>query len=362
LWCTPAAKGPLKRLHMLAHSGEAFPDALACAALKAFGPQVRLINEYGPTEAVVGAMMHHFDAGRLPAPLVSLGRPAPGMRIYVLNAAGARQPIGVAGEIAIGGRLARGYLNRPDLTAARFVSDPFNAGETLYLTGDLGVFHSATDLHYLGRMDDQIKLNGVRLELGEVEHAIARLPAVEQVVAALRETPGGQQGLVAFVQGEASKTDVIKAAQTVLPASATLAAVVPVAHFALTPNGKIDRAALPDLTEVDWQTASTSRAPETPAEIALASVYAQVLGRGDIGAEDDFYALGGDSLSAVQITHAARAAGITITAVDIFRHRTIAAIVAQQSTPVSAPAPRAAFSRVSSDLKAQLGAALKAKR
>lgn len=357
------ATKPLNRITYLPHSGEAFPADLATQAHHVLGDHLVLINEYGPTEAVVGAMMHQFDPAKDTGPLVPLGTPAPGMRIFVVNEALAHQPFGVPGEIAIGGRLAQGYLNRDELTAEKFVSDPQNPGERLYLTGDLGVFGPHGELCYLGRMDDQIKLNGIRLELGEIEHAISQVPGVDATVAALKPGKAGGQVLVAYAQGQARRDAIASAALKALPASVQLSAIVALLELPLSSNGKIARSRLPEPSAADWLAKTGGRGAQTPHEHAIAEIWSEVLGLDRVGAEDDFYALGGDSLTAVRITHAARAKGYNIAPVDIFKARTIAALAAEveHTHPVDRPAKRTRFSRMSGDAKAQLAKALRQK-
>ena len=355
-----SAGRPLNRLRVLSHSGEAFPEALARQALKVLGTGIQIINEYGPTEAVVGAMMHRYDPAQPPdGPLVPLGRPMEGMRIYVLSAGLAHQPTNVPGEIAIGGRLAQGYLNRAELTHERFVLDPHNPGEKLYLTGDLGVFVGPNDLRYLGRLDDQIKINGIRLELGEIEHAIAVVSGVDHAVVSLGTNPAGRPALIAYIEGHATREAIVSAARSVLPASVSLGAVIQLDKIPVSSNGKINRSALPDPTPADWQTQTSGRAPTGPTEITLAQILMGILGLERISADDDFYAIGGDSLAAVRITNAAHAKGLKLTAIDLFRHRTIANIARNlEAKPVKAPKQRRRFSRVSPELKAQLGQAI----
>jgi len=356
-------RAPLKRLKCTPHSGEAFPADLAGQAQAVLGDHLIMINEYGPTEAVVGAMLHQFDPTRDYAALVSLGKPAPGMRVVVVNHALAHQPIGVPGEMAIGGRLAHGYLNRAELTAEKFVDDPHNPGERLYLTGDLGVFETVDELVYLGRMDDQIKLNGIRLELGEIEHAVCEIPGVDAAVAALKTGQSGAPALVIYAQGNASRDTIATVTQRALPNSVSLSAVISLDKLPLSSNGKIARGKLPEPKKSEWLAKTGGRRAQTPHEIAMAEIWAEVLGLETIGAEDDFYALGGDSLGAVRITHAARAKGYEIAAVDIFRTRTVAGLAGtlKAANPAPRPATRKRFSRMSQDAQAKLASALRQK-
>ena len=176
------------RIRQLILGGEDLKSELAFRARKVFGPDVRLHNEYGPTEATVGCMVHEMTDADAERPSVSIGRPIPGMRIYVLDDRSAPLPLGVAGELCIGGAgLAVGYLNDPGLTAQRFVDDPFQPGERVYRTGDRARWRAPGDLEFLGRADAQVKIRGARIELGEIEAALRRHPAVSEAAVAVFE-------------------------------------------------------------------------------------------------------------------------------------------------------------------------------
>lgn len=354
---------PLTRLNTLIVAGEAFHTEIARRAQATLGPDVTLLNQYGPTEIIVGTTLHSFNEATDNGPLVPLGNVDPGMRIYVLNEVGAHQPIGVPGEIVVCGRLAQGYYNRAELTAEKFAPNPYRPGERMYHTGDLGVFQAPGDLHYLGRMDDQVKLNGIRLELGEVEHIVMQTQGVTEAVAAVQPGRSGAPVLVAYVIGAASRDDIVSHARAELPPGINLAALVFVETLPFNANGKIERKKLPIPADTDWLSAQGSRAPDTVEEKALAEIWAEVLGLENVGAEDDFYALGGDSLGAVRITHKARDSGLDIAVIDVFRSRTIATLARSLKTAPApeAPAPRQRFSRLSDDARAQLGVALRRK-
>ncbi|MFJ7071664.1 amino acid adenylation domain-containing protein [Streptomyces sp. NPDC098781] len=294
-------------------------------------------NLYGPTESTVDALVARVrDSER---PLV--GRPVAGTRAHVLD--GLLQPVppGVTGELYLaGGGLARGYLGSPGLTAERFVADPFGApGARLYRTGDLARWTADGRLDFLGRADDQVKIRGFRIEPAEIESALTGHPGVAQALVTVRqEAP--RKLLVAYVvpaAGSAPHPAEVRAhATAVLPDHMVPAAVVVLDAFPQLANGKLDRAALP---APDFSALSTGRAPATPVEKTLCAVFAEVLGLERIGVDDDFFALGGDSIVAMQLVGRARLAGVRISPRLVFRHRTVAALAAV-AAPADATAPR----------------------
>jgi amino acid adenylation domain-containing protein/non-ribosomal peptide synthase protein (TIGR01720 family) len=281
-------------------------------------------NLYGPTESTVDALVARVrDSER---PLV--GRPVAGTRAHVLD--GLLQPVppGVTGELYLaGGGLARGYLGAPGQTAERFVADPFGPpGSRLYRTGDLARWTTDGRLDYLGRADDQVKIRGFRVEPAEIESALTAHPTVGQALVTVRQQ-GARKLLVAYVL--AAPGAVPDPAQlrghvaARLPDHMVPAAVVPLGRFPQLANGKLDRAALP---APDFSALSSGRGPATPVEEALCTVFAEVLGLEQVGVDDDFFALGGDSIVAMQLVGRARAAGVRITPRLVFRHRTVAAL------------------------------------
>ncbi|MFF7262582.1 amino acid adenylation domain-containing protein [Streptomyces sp. NPDC008159] len=288
-------------------------------------------NLYGPTESTVDALVARVrDSDR---PLV--GRPVAGTRAYVLDGRLRPVPPGVTGELYLaGGGLARGYLGAPGLTAERFVADPFGApGSRLYRTGDLARWTADGRIDYLGRADDQVKIRGFRIEPAEIESALVSHPAVAQAVVTVRQD-GSRKLLVAHVvpssSGAAPDPAELRAhVGARLPDHMVPAAVVAVDRFPELANGKLDRAALP---APDFSALSTGRAPTTPVERTLCAVFAEVLGLEQVGADDDFFALGGDSIVAMRLVGRARAAGVRITPRLVFRHRTVAALGAVAET------------------------------
>ncbi|MFE7841049.1 amino acid adenylation domain-containing protein [Streptomyces sp. NPDC057474] len=303
--------------------GEAVPVALwqRLAALRG----TEAFNLYGPTESTVDALVGRV--GDSERPLV--GRPVAGTRAYVLD--GLLQPVppGVTGELYLaGGGLARGYLGSPGLTAERFVADPFGGpGSRLYRTGDLARWTADGRLDYLGRADDQVKIRGFRIEPAEIESALTAHPAVGQAVVTVRQE-GPRKLLVAYVipssAGAVPDPATLRAHVAArLPDHMVPAAVVALGRFPELANGKLDRAALP---APDFSALSSGRAPATEVEKTLCAVFADVLGLEQVGVDDDFFALGGDSIVAMQLVGRARAAGVRITPRLVFRHRTVAAL------------------------------------
>ncbi|MFM9599127.1 amino acid adenylation domain-containing protein [Streptomyces turgidiscabies] len=312
--------------------GEAVPVALWERLGRLTGTEA--FNLYGPTESTVDALVARVrDHDR---PLV--GRPVAGTRAYVLDDRLQPVPPGVTGELYLaGGGLARGYLDRPALTAERFVADPFGApGSRLYRTGDLARWTPDGYLDYLGRADDQVKIRGFRIEPGEIEAVLAAEPDVAQVVVTVRQE-SARKLLVAYVvpvPGQLPDPGRLRAqVGRQLPDHMVPAAVVLLDRLPELANGKLDRSALP---APDFAALSTGRAPGSELEKALCGVLADVLGLDEIGVDDDFFALGGDSIMAMQLVSRARAVGVRITPRLVLRHRTVAGLAEVATTTGSA--------------------------
>jgi acyl-CoA synthetase (AMP-forming)/AMP-acid ligase II len=263
-----------------------------------------LWNLYGPTETTIWSTVKEVQPGE---GLMPIGRPIANTQIYLLDPHFQPVPIGVFGELYIGGDgLAWGYLGRPALTAEKFIPNPFSPepGARLYRTGDLARYLPDGDIEFFGRMDHQVKIRGFRIELGEIEATLSQHPAVRETVALVREELPGDKRLVAYAipEGEPPTTTELRYfLQQKLPEYMVPAAFVMLDALPLTPNGKVDRRALPP---PDWarpELALAFVAPRTPVEDALASIWSQVLGIEQVGIYDDFFELGGHSLLATRV-------------------------------------------------------------
>ncbi len=282
--------------------GEALPPSLV-RRLFAVAPDARVVNEYGPTETVVGCCVASAvasdDLGERPG--MAIGRPVGNTRLYVVDEWLEPVPIGVPGELLIGGAgVGRGYLGDPSRTAAVFVPDPFSGvpGARLYRTGDMVRYLPDGQLEFLGRRDHQVKIRGQRIELGEVEAALRAIDGVTDAVVTAAPDHHGQSRLAGYVTGQVDPAAVRTAAAAALPDAMVPSAVVVLDTLPLTANGKVDRAALPAPSFADR---SGYVAPRTEVERQVAAVFAEVLGVGRVGLEDDFFRLGGHSLLATQL-------------------------------------------------------------
>jgi amino acid adenylation domain-containing protein len=271
-------------------------------------PNTRIFNEYGPTETVVGSCVYLVDDQTAMSGPIPIGRPIANTNVYLLDSQRQLVPIGVPGELYIGGAgLARGYLNRPDLTAERFIGDPFSdvRESRLYRTGDLCRWQADGNLVFIGRLDDQVKLRGYRIELGEIESVLNEYPDVAQSVVILREDRSGDKRLVAYyvptTEIVLNHSELRSHLRSRLPDHMVPAAFVVLDKLPLTSNGKIDRRGLPapDDSRPDLETHYV--APRTPIEQQLASIWAEMLGIEEIGIHDNFFALGGHSLLATRV-------------------------------------------------------------
>ncbi|WP_449301162.1 amino acid adenylation domain-containing protein [Pseudomonas citri] len=325
-----------KQLRYLIVGGDVLDPAVIGRVLKEGAPQ-HLLNGYGPTEATTFTTTHEITAvgeGGIP-----IGRPIGNTRVYVLDANQQPVPVGVAGELYIGGDgVALGYLNRPELTAEKFVTDPFSADPAalLYRTGDLARWRVDGTVDYLGRNDDQVKIRGFRIELGEIEARLTGHEAVREAVVLAREEVPGQKRLVAyFTQNDANQTVTLEALRehlhAQLPDYMVPAAYVQLTAWPLTANGKLDRKALP----APDQHAVVSRvyeAPQGEVEILIAQVWQDLLGLQQVGRHDNFFELGGHSLLAIRLVGLLAQANLTVSLAELFQHDTIASIAAMLQT------------------------------
>ena len=294
-------------------------------------PGTRLINEYGPTETVVGCCVYEVEAGSAISGAIPIGRPIANTQLYILDRNGSPVPIGIAGELHIGGEgVGRGYLNRPELTAEKFVPDPFG-GETaarLYKTGDLARYLPDGNIEFLGRMDEQVKIRGFRIELGEIESVLALHPAIREAVVTVREDEPGVRRLVAYlVAGQAAVPpagELRTWLRDYLPDYMLPSACVVLEALPLTPNGKLDRQALSAPMNAQSEPDKGFVAPRTPFEEALASIWAETLGVERVGIHDNFYELGSDSIINIQVIAKARRAGLHLVPKQLFQYQTIA--------------------------------------
>jgi amino acid adenylation domain-containing protein/non-ribosomal peptide synthase protein (TIGR01720 family) len=310
----------LPKLHTLIVAGESCPLDSA----RAMSVGRRFINAYGPTEVTVCATAAEYQANDESLPI---GGPISNVQVYVLDERHQLAPMGVVGELYIGGvGLARGYLNRPALTAQRFIANPFGVpGSRLYRTGDLVRYRADGKLEFLGRIDHQVKIRGFRIELGEIEAALRKHPQVRQVAVIDRQDASGQKRLVGYVVPSSSTavstSELREQLKSTLPEYMIPAAIVLLEHIPLTTNGKLDRHALPDAVTV-----SEGRAPSTPNETVLAALFSEVLSLPRVSIDDSFFDLGGDSITSIQLISAARKAGLIISPRDVFKHQTVAAL------------------------------------
>jgi amino acid adenylation domain-containing protein len=344
----------LSTLGTLAVAGERLPEALA----RRWAADRSLINAYGPTEVTVGATLHLCAADASGDP--PIGRPIANTRIYVLDGDGQPVPIGMAGEIHIGGAgVARGYLNRPELTAERFLPDPYanEPDARMYRTGDLARWLPDGNLDYIGRLDFQVKIRGFRIELGEIETALRGCQGVRDAVVLAREDGAGDKRLVAYVTlaesakvaganpgadgvDVADKVDTTAVVadiaalpatlkthlQSSLPSHMVPAAFVVLESLPLTPNGKLDRKALP-APEADAYATGAYAPPKGPVEEALAELWSELLGIEQVGRHDDFFALGGHSLLAIRlISEIDQAFGVRLPVGVVFLRPTLAGL------------------------------------
>ena len=290
----------------------------------------RVVHCYGPTEATTFSTTFTIDYADDALPSLPIGRPIWNTQIYILDGGLGPVPAGVVGELYVAGAgLARGYLNRPGLTGERFVANPFGpAGSRMYRTGDLARWRSDGVLEFIGRADAQVKIRGFRIEPGEIEAALVRHHSVAQAAVIARDDGPGGKRLVAYVVAAAHQhvevSDLRGHLAQGLPDYMVPSAFVVLDRLPLTPNGKLDRRALPE----PELTPKVLRSPRTPQEEVLCGLFAEVLGVERVGIDDNFFALGGDSIVSIQLVSRARKAGLVITPRAVFQHQTVVALAA----------------------------------
>ncbi|MGI5218677.1 amino acid adenylation domain-containing protein [Nocardia sp. CA-290969] len=316
-------------------------EATGSDTVRRWAPGRRLMNHYGPTETTIWAT---GSDPLQPGEPVTVGRPVRGVSVAVLDAWLRPVPVGVAGELYLGGPgLARGYFGRPGTTASRFVADPRSGrGERLYRTGDSVRWvrgRGGLELDYLGRNDQQVKIHGLRIEPGEIDTHLARHPAVAAAATVTRTGPAGEPILVSYIVAapgaEVDTAELHDHLDRTLAHYMNPAAIVELDELPVTATGKIDRTALRQREFT--APAAAGRAPQTPAEQVLADLFAEVLNVDTVSADSNFFALGGDSIVSMRLVALARDAGFVLTPRDVFEHKTVAALAATART--GAPAP-----------------------
>ncbi len=339
-----AQDGPecLAGLHELWTGGDVVPAA-AVRQVMAACPGLVVVDGYGPTETTVFASAYRMTAPEQVPDAVPIGRPLDNMRLLVLDAGLRPVPIGVVGELCVGGLgVARGYQGRPGLTAQKFVADPFGpAGSRMYRTGDLVRWTATGDLEFLGRTDDQVKIRGFRIEIGEIEAVLATHPAVADVAVLAREDRPGTKRLVAYVVAapgrDVGNDELRRHAAGGLPDYMLPAATVTLPALPLSSNGKLDRKALP---APGGSAATDTVAPRSEAERILAGIWRSVLGVDEIGVHADFFDLGGDSISAMRVMSRVRTAfPARVSARTLFDAPTVAALAAVLPAPTGPTGP-----------------------
>ncbi|KAA6223894.1 amino acid adenylation domain-containing protein [Streptomyces albofaciens JCM 4342] len=313
--------------------GDVVP-AEAVARVTGACPGAAVHHLYGPTETTLCATTHTLPPGAEAPPVLPIGRPREGVRVFVLDTHLHPVPTDVAGELYVAGSgVAHGYLGRAALTAERFVACPYGGGR-MYRTGDLVRWDRDGNLVFLGRADDQVKVRGFRIEPAEMEMVLGQAPGVDQVAVVVREDRPGDKRLVAYVVGDTAGVRDFAADR--LPDYMIPGTLVPLDALPITGNGKVDRAALP---APDYRAASAGRAPHTPLEALFCRMFAEVLGLGTgdagtgpagpdtaadtgVGADANFFELGGDSIISLQLVARAARAGYRISTTDVFQHKT----------------------------------------
>ena len=336
-------------LRYVIFGGEALDVSTLASWMDRYGDQnPQLINMYGITETTVHVTYRRLYRSDVAAGAGSvIGVPIPDLSLYLVDECLEPVPAGVPGEILVGGAgLARGYLDRPALTAERFIANPFGPGR-LYRSGDLARRLPDGGLEYLGRIDQQVKVRGFRIEPGEIERVLLRVPGVSEAFVAAKADPGGGKRLVAYLVANDEPTAPEAAREFCrawLPDYMIPAAFVALRALPLTNHGKVDRGALP---EPDVASAATTAfvAPATASEVELAGIWSRVLGVSRVGVEDNFFALGGDSILTIQVVTLARKAGLNLSPKDLFEQQNLRGLAAVAAT---APLPPVASAVASS--------------
>ncbi|MEA2176605.1 MAG: hypothetical protein QOD00_4197 [Blastocatellia bacterium] len=353
--------GNCRSLRRVMCSGEALTPALQERFFTRLNAELH--NLYGPTEVAIDVT---FRACEQPvSPLILIGRPIANTEIFILDQHLQPLPAGVPGELHIGGSgIGRGYLAQPELTAGRFIPDPFSQrpGARLYKSGDLARYLPDGEIEFLGRNDQQVKIKGFRIELGEIELALMRHPAIREAVVLARESRTGERRLVAYLAlrraASLSTNEARDFLKEYLPDYMMPAAFLFLEALPLTPSGKVDRRALPAPGPERPRMGQDYVAPRTPEEMLLANIWAQVLQLDHIGIHDNYFALGGDSIRSIQILAQAEEQGLSLSLPQLFRHQTIHELAQQLGAARGDHAPTTLvqpFSLISEEERARLG-------
>jgi len=326
----------LESLRLVHLGGEALSAHLVERIYERVDDSCIVYNGYGPTEATVNCSL--FEAGDRAGwhgqgrSTVPIGQPSANHFLYILDENGEPVPVYVPGELHVAGDgLSQGYLNRPDLTAEKFVPNPLGGepGSRLYRTGDRARHLPDGNIEFLGRIDHQVKIRGFRIELGEIEHALGQHPAVREAAVLAHEPRPGQKRLIAYLvaarRPAPSQGDLREFLKGCLPDYMVPSAFLWLDAMPLTPNGKLDRRALPDPEAAPPEPETPFLAPRTRREQILAELWSQVLGVARVGVRDDFFELGGDSMTIIRLVGRANQAGLSLTAAEVFQHPTIEA-------------------------------------
>ena len=322
----------LRPLRQLLVGGDALSPVHVRKAVEGL-PGCKLINGYGPTEGTTFTCCHTISQADAQASSIPIGRPIANTQVYLLNSENELVPVGSEGELCIAGDgLARGYLNQPELTAERFVQHPFSSqpGARIYKTGDLARYRPDGIVEFLGRLDGQVKISGYRIELGEIETVLLHHPGVKSAIVLARQDAPGEKKLVAYVVAQpqgCAVNDLRIFLQGKLPAYMLPSAFVPMSSLPLSPNGKVDRAALPAPEAAASTTAETPVSPQTEMEKRIAVVWQRVLGLKQVNVEDNFFDVGGDSLQLLE-AHAElqKTVSAELVVTDLFEYPTVRAL------------------------------------
>jgi amino acid adenylation domain-containing protein len=311
-------------------------EAASYETVRAFSKEGTYYNAYGPTESSLCASVFETNAHtQFVSGSVPIGKPIPGVEIYVVDENANLVAIGVAGEIYIGGvGLARGYHNNAGLSAEKFVANPFRKGEKMYRTGDTGRWLPDGNLEFTGRVDDQVKVHGYRIEPGEVEKAVQSHPEVTSAVVVAKQDKNGDRQLVAYIVGndEVKSSDLLSYLSKTLPAYMLPAHFVQLEELPLTSNGKVDKKKLPDPEGIGMESGVEYVAPRTDAERKMVKIWEELLGRENIGIRESFFELGGDSIKILRMTtELKKDLGLDIPITDIYKNNTIENILLHAS-------------------------------